>query len=182
MFFETNDKIFIDETKAKTFIMAVSAVPAHRVRDVEKSLRVLLLPGQKRIHFRTESDRRRKLILAAFRELDVRVSVWKMSGKPDKNSRDACLAAITSESILCGVVSIVLEREDSQMSQDRTLISGLLRQAKMSDSITFEHVAPQNHPILWLSDAVAWCQARGPEWRKRTDALTDGRIRVLRKT
>jgi len=182
MFFEANDHIFIDETKAKAFIMAVSAVPANRVRDIEKSLRGLLLPGQKKIHFRTESDRRRKLIIGVFRELNVRVSVWKISGKRDKYSRDACLGAITSESISCGVVSIVLEREASQMSRDRTLISGLLRQANMSDSITFEHVAPQSHPLLWVSDAVAWCHARGSDWRRRTDDLTRGRVKILKNT
>lgn len=41
------------------------------------------------------------------------------------------------------------------------------------------HVAPHVHPLLWVSDAVAWCCSNGGGWTRRVDAIVDSRVTRL---
>lgn len=55
--------VFVDETKSRGLHMAAARCQTDDVAVHRKALRALLLPGQERLHFRHETDARRKKIL-----------------------------------------------------------------------------------------------------------------------
>ena len=58
MIFQRDDYVYVDESKARAYILVATAVSAADRASVEKELRSLLKHGQRRLHFNSESDRR----------------------------------------------------------------------------------------------------------------------------
>src|SRR5262245_15968736 len=109
--------VFVDETKSRGFLMAAARCPAGEVAVHRKALKGLLLPGQERLHFRHESDQRRKLILKLVTDFRLLVDLYAV----ERNSRDArrrCLDAIVRDSA-DSAERLVVERDDSTYEHDR---------------------------------------------------------------
>lgn len=172
---KAGDRIFVDESKARGYYVVATATAAGSVRAANKQLRELLKSGQNRIHFKSESDSRRRLILSAMSRLDVRVSVWVARGRPDKEARPLCLAALVEEAVTGGASSLMIERDASIERADRRLIAAALRRTGVAD-LRYEHCAPHEQPLLWVSDAVAWCYSNGGDWVRRVEGIVDGRV------
>lgn len=144
----------------------------------ERALRDLLKPGQRRIHFKSESDSRRRQILSRMCTLDVRVAVWIVKQRSDKEARPLSLGALTAEAARAGVAQLIIERDESLERADRRLIADAIRRAGSPD-IQYRHVAPHEHPLLWVSDAVAWCYSNGGDWIRRVDGIVESRVTQL---
>ena len=43
----------------------------------------------------------------------------------------------------------------------------------------YRHVTPHEHPLLWVSDAVAWCYSNGGDWIRRVEAIVESRVTRL---
>lgn len=173
MTFSAGDRVFVDESKARGYIIVATASSPSLIHDYEKALRGLLKPGQRRIHFKSESDSRRREILSRMCKLDLRASVWIAKGLPNKEARDACLASLVSECCRAQVSALIIERDESLMSADRRVISMALRGGM--HSLQYSHSAPHGQPLLWVSDSVAWCYAKGGDWIRRAKPLTGHR-------
>ena len=180
MSFRPADHIFVDESKARGYYVVATAVSAALLRAAEKDLRKLLRPGQSRIHFKSERHSRRRLILARMCELDVRCSVWVVKHRPDKIARPTCLAALANEAVKGRATRLIMERDQSLEVHDRQLIARVLRREGGS-SLRYEHANPRERPLLWVSDAVAWCHSNGGDWERRCDAIVAGRVTPLEK-
>ncbi|ALS57699.1 hypothetical protein [Rathayibacter toxicus] len=55
--------VFIDETKARGYVVAASAVASAHVKRTEQAVRALVRQGQRRFHFNHESDSSRRGLL-----------------------------------------------------------------------------------------------------------------------
>jgi hypothetical protein len=141
----------------------------------EKVLRALLKPGQRRIHFKSERESRRREILSRMNELDVRVAVWIVKGRPNKEARDLCIAEVASEACRSGANQLIIERDDSLVAADRRLIASVLRREEHT-GLQYQHAAPHEYPLLWVSDAVAWCYSSGGGWIRRVEPLVESRL------
>ena len=64
MSFQPADRLFIDESKARGYYIAVTAAHQESTPMLDKALRALLKPGQRRLHFKSERDSRRREILS----------------------------------------------------------------------------------------------------------------------
>lgn len=108
-------------------------IPAQRQettnRASERALRDFLEPGQPRLHFKSESDSRRRQILSRMCALDVRVSGWLVKQRSDREARPLSLAALTEDTVRGGVAKLVIERDASLERPDRRLIAGTIRPA-----------------------------------------------------
>ncbi|MDQ8707565.1 hypothetical protein RCO28_34605 [Streptomyces sp. LHD-70] len=94
--------IFVDETKARGYVIAAAAVLPRNLNASRTALRGLLLGGQSRIHFTKERDSRRRTILSRMSELDVSVDVYDASALASaREARAACLDAIVSDAVGC---------------------------------------------------------------------------------
>ncbi|MDN4475378.1 hypothetical protein QQX09_05845 [Demequina sp. SYSU T00192] len=176
MIFNAGDRVFVDESKSNVYVMAATAVAPAAHADVRRSLRRLLRAGQTRLHFTRESDSRRREILATMNGLDVRSAVWAVRGESDRVARPRCLVAMVGAFARDGVAELLLECDASLERSDRQVIERVLRSGRERPGLTYRHVPPTEDPVLWVSDAVAWCVQRRGEWLRRIEPLVERRV------
>lgn len=163
------DIIYVDESKARGYIMVATAIAPAEVREAERALRAMLRPGQRRIHFKSESDPRRRSVLSTMVGLPLRCSIWVVDGLPDTLARPRILGALTQAAQDAGAAQLILERDESLEVADRRLSAAVT--ASHTSDLRYRHAAPHEHPMLWVSDAVAWCQYRGGAWAERSKSI-----------
>lgn len=173
--FRPADRVYVDESKARGYYVVATATATGDIHASERMLRELLKPGQRRIHFKSESDSRRRQILSRMCALEVRVSVWVVKRRPDREARPLSLGALTEGAVRAGVAQLILERDVSLERADRRLIADTIRRVG-STQMQYRHVAPHDHPLLWVSDAVAWCYSHGGDWVRRVEAIVGPRV------
>lgn len=76
------------------------------------------------------------------------------------------------------MAQLVIERDESLERADRRLIADAIRRARFSE-MQYWHVAPHEHPLLWVSDAVAWRYSNGGDWTRRVEAIVESRVTRL---
>ncbi|MFW6188066.1 MAG: hypothetical protein ACOC84_08755 [Actinomycetota bacterium] len=153
--------VFVDESKVGGYYVAASVVAAGDVSATRRAVRALLLPRQKRIHFTDERDDRRKKLLRDFAGLEVTVCVYVAKGLRDKEARPLCLTALAADVAASRVDHLYLEKDDSSFETDKRVLARTFAGYQYHPRYVF----PKAHeePLLWVSDAVAWCyQKRGP--------------------
>ncbi|WP_152977988.1 hypothetical protein [Curtobacterium sp. S6] len=169
--------VFVDESKSNEYYIAASAVASNDVNETRKSVRGLMLPGQKRLHFKDEKDSRRKQLLKSFSDLGVEVSIYVAGGLKDKEARPLCLSALAKDLARCEVDRLYLEQDASTLVVDKKVLRNTFAEYSHSPSYVFPRASEE--PLLWIADAVAWCyQRRGP-WIQRVAPLVDGRVRKI---
>jgi hypothetical protein len=94
--------------------------------------------------------------------------------RSDKEARPLTLGALAEEAARAGIAQLIFERDESLERADRRLIADVIRRAGSSE-MAYRHVAPHEHPLLWVSDAVAWC-SNGGDWIRRVDAIVESRV------
>lgn len=72
------------------------------------------------------------------------------------------------------VAELVIERDESTEQVDRRLIAELIR--RRGAHLRYRHASPHEHPLLWVSDAVAWCTSHGGDWSRRARSLVGERV------
>ncbi len=160
---------FVDESKSSSYIVVVTLVRPRDLQDVRKSMNALRKPGQSRIHFAKESDRRRREILSVIQRLPQTSHYFISQSKHQGIARAECLSELVLATGRLKVHRLVLEREESYELADRRLIQSLLLQSG-SANVEYLHESPAAEPCLWIPDAVAWSIQKGGDWRRRAFA------------
>jgi hypothetical protein len=166
--------VFCDESKDKGFLLAAVQVPCSGVDRVRTEVRGLHLPNQVRLHFTSESPPRRKKIMAALVAAgDISTVIYDAARFRDdgKAGRDAAIKAMTASAAQIPAARIVLETDDSAVEQDRVIIKAQLEAAGVAEVVGCDHMRAREEALLAIPDAVAWCFAKGGEWRKLADPL-----------
>ncbi|MYG94050.1 MAG: hypothetical protein F4138_03525 [Acidimicrobiia bacterium] len=133
----------------------------------------MLLSGQRRLHFATESNRCRKSILAGMVKLPVRVWVY-MSGEKEPLARKRSIDALLQDLDAVNGERLVIERREiSQDAKEKTQIAEAKRLGLAPARLTYAHLGPNEEPLLWIADAVAWAYGAGGSWRQRTRELVE---------
>src|SRR2546425_7367379 len=156
---------FVDESRrGADYLMALVLVQPRELDRSRVIMRGLVRPGQRRVHFKKESNARRRQVLAAVGQLGAKAHVWVCRHHDDVFARQACLRRMVPTLLELGVSRLVLESCQNEDMQDRhTLASALLAAESV---LSYEHLRPAEDPILWVSDAVAWCYGAGGDWRR----------------
>ncbi len=162
---------FIDESiRRDRYLICASVIDARNLTVTRQALRSLLSAGQRRIHFNSESDSRRRRFLSEIASLEVANIICSASGRDQVGARAAALHEVVVHLRRCGVRRLVLETRQGQDHRDRAVI----RQVVTPDSATvfsYTHQTPRSEPLLWVPDAVAWAWGRGGAWRRRLREL-----------
>jgi len=155
--------------RAGRYLLAAAETNAHGAIQVRRALGDLVLSGQRRLHFKSESHARRRVILDSIVELPVSVTVLTCRGLGEAASRRLLLGALTRliqtderESTL------FIERVDGSVALDQAAITSARRREPV---LTWHHLAPHEDPALWVSDAIAWAVGAGGEWRRRAEPV-----------
>lgn len=167
---------YADESIRAQFIMTLVLVPAAARGDVEREVRSLMLPGQRRLHMNSERPARKRLILSATSRLSVDASIF-IAQRPVETARSACLHAIATHAVEVGVAELILDRsEEKQDARDRAA----LRQVLAKEPMTYRHAASHEHAGLQLADVFGWGYGAGGEWRRRVDPVVRQVVRLER--
>lgn len=107
-------------------------------------------------------------------ELRVEVQVYVVRGLSHREARELCLRALVNDLVASSASRLCLERDASVEAADRRLIRNALARHQSLETITYHHANPAEQPVLWISDAVAWCQQAGGEWPRRAGPIVTG--------
>ncbi|MGN2642498.1 hypothetical protein ACTD5D_41255 [Nocardia takedensis] len=171
---------FIDETKEKGLLVVATFARPNDLTAARKALRKHLISGQRRIHFTKESDPRRRSICSMLCELSLEVVVYDASGIQNKaTARQMSLSLIVGDLAAQRGNQLIIEQDDSLVASDRRILFEAVRKHEVAETLRYHHKRPHEEELLWVSDAVAWCWAKGGGWRDRVRPIvTDVRVVV----
>lgn len=164
--------IFVDETKAKGYVIAAATLLEGDLAGPRRGVQALVLPRQRSIHMKDESDARRRQIIdtiVALTDTSGLTTVIYDAGREgtELERRAVCLATLVKDAALHAQARIVLDLDESLQVWDRQRLIEYRRAAGLRDRLTYAHQARTAELLLAIPDAIAWSWARGGEWRTR---------------
>jgi hypothetical protein len=165
--------VFVDETKHRGYLLVASVVVPGDLDSVRRVLRGLVLPGQRRPHMKDENDQRRRSIATAISVSGVTATIYD-AGRPYRNERErraACLHALVIDAAQRGDAMLVLELDDTLVSWDSQRLIEFTREAGCRDTLRYERRRAASELLLAVPDAIAWCWAKGGDWRRRVEPI-----------
>lgn len=164
---------FVDESHRGAYLLVVTLLKPTELERTRTLLRSLRVGGERRLHFKHESDAVKRMIAARLAQSGVRTRVYTGRGGTE-GVRRSCLAHLVSDLIALDARRLVLEaRGREEDRRDRRTIGPLLRGAGGDGRLVYEHLRPHEEPSLWISDAVAWCHGAGGGWRRRVSPIIE---------
>jgi hypothetical protein len=163
--------VFCDESKARGFIFVAAVILPGDLAIVRKQVSVLRMPRQRRIHFAKEQDCRRRAIIDALVSTHVRVRIYDGGRADERSARVACLKRLVEDLTTLSAGFLVLEQDDSLVESDRRVLYSQVRRSGCEQTLAYEHKHAYQESLLTIPDAVAWCHARGGDWRRRIQPL-----------
>ncbi|WP_343991771.1 hypothetical protein [Nocardioides dubius] len=142
--------IFIDETKAKGYVVVAVLCPDTSLSLARRAIGGLVLPGQRSIHMKQEGPRRRQAI-----------------------------ADVVTGLVPSGVHAVVLDAgrgPSPERVRRKRALEAIVELAAHGSPASL--VIDLDQPLLALPDVVAWCWARGGEWRRRVSPVVSHTLEV----
>lgn len=162
---------FIDESvRGGTYIVCAVTVSPSDLNATRTALRSLRAKGQRRLHFSTESDQRRRQLLKELSTLELASTIYVAKHRDKTAARAAILHEAVVELRGSGVTRLVLEAREGQDKRDRATIYTALG-PHPNPEFEYTHRKPASEPLLWVPDAVAWAWGRDRRWRQRVNEL-----------
>lgn len=160
---------FADESRrGSTYLIAAAIAHPADLRCLRRTLRGLLLPGQREVHFKREKEPRQREIADAISRLPVQVQVYRSScGRHDETARQACIVRLTRDLLDRRAHRLVIDSRSNRDVHDRSTIREVISQYRHDTPLAYEHVASTSEPLLWVADSAAWCVEAGSGWRRR---------------
>jgi len=168
--------VFVDETKRRDYLLVAGVVLPVDLDAVRKVMRGLVLPGQRRLHMKDENDSRKRSIATAIAVSCVHATIYD-AGRRYRNERErraACLRAVVQDAAARGDSMLVLEQDDSMVGWDNQNLIEFTRASGCRDTLRYEHRRAASELALAIPDAVAWCWAKGGDWRRRVEPVVTG--------
>lgn len=147
--------LYLDECKQNPFLLVGYLLPQVESQKVRKQLSNLRMPGQRSIHFKLESPRRRREIVSVLNVLKCEVFVIKCSQR--KSPRSHAINTLLERNRF---KSFVFELDETSRFRDHQLFRG------HENLLNWDHKMRHEEPLLWVADAVAWSVNRGGEWER----------------
>lgn len=167
--------IYVDEAKTGGYLLVAAVVLPDDSAAVRAVLRGLVLKGQYRIHMKKERDSRKRAIVDAICASGARATIYDAGRgrRYELDARAACLRALVADVAGDDRGLLVLEQDDSLLGWDKQQLIELSREFGCRDTLRYRHERAAAEQLLALPDAIAWCWAKGGEWRKRIEPVVD---------
>lgn len=139
------------------YLICAAIIDTGELDSIREILRPLLLPGQRKLHWTDESDRRRREIVAMLTEIDaMQVIVTHRSARSRKTERyrRKCLEQLYFELEQMKVQELTLEsRLASQDRKDHEHLAAVNGRGHTL-AVRINHVRGGNDPLLWIPDIL----------------------------
>lgn len=156
-------RAWVDESSAnrgettQEYLVGAAIVDAEDQDSIREELRPLLLPGQIKLHWTDESERRRRRIvdaIVAAGPMIVVVAHLSERQRKTERFRRKCLEMLYYELAAAEVLDVTLEsRSADQDAKDRAHIVALQSQG-LDRGVRIHHQRGGDEPLLWIPDAV----------------------------
>ena len=163
--------VYVDESKRAGYVLAATAVADPEA--ARKVVRGLIVPGRRRLHMHNETARRRLIVVSTLTAMPLAVRIYDAARRypTEHEARAACLAALVEDlADSAGDTHVVIERDDSLVRADQTVLYRAIRRAHragLPGAVHYDHQLPHEDLLLALPDVAAWCWVRSAEWRRR---------------
>ena len=165
--------VFVDESKQRDYLLVAAVVMPSDLAEARRSLRALVMPGQRRLHMKKESDARRRVIIDTI-TATVATAIIYNAGRPvrhELDAREVCLRAVVTDVAAAGHHLLVIEQDDSLLWWDRQHLIEITRDVGCRTTLRYEHRRAEQDMLLAVPDAIAWCWAKGGQWHDRVRPL-----------
>ncbi|MDQ6527119.1 hypothetical protein RB608_26130 [Nocardioides sp. LHD-245] len=148
----------------------VAAPDLIQVRGVMRSL---VPSGRVRVHFKKLTDSQRGRVVRELLKLPLSCTVVRVRGLPDPSARGVALRTVFAQAEAQRAEVVVIETDEPSREADLAIARGAFGSVR--------HLRHFEEPILWVSDAIAWCLQRGGRWPTsvapliRADHFVEGR-------
>ena len=144
---------FVDESIRRRYLLCAVTVRPKDLIDSRRELRMMLLPGQRRLHFSQEATPRRKALLSRMSRMNVQAAIYECTGG-EASARRAGMWLV-QDLVAIGARRLVVGSREGRDRMDRRMIRAALLDAGAIDALDYEHMGPSEEPLLWVADAVA---------------------------
>ena len=134
------------------------------------------MPGQRSIHFVKEAESRRRKLIKEITDLGFSGIRFEAKEKNQKLARELCIKEIVRFADKNEIRNLAFERDESAVANDEKWLKEEIRETQGIDRLGFVHLNRFEEPLLWVADAIAWCDARGGDWEKRINSSIKFRI------
>lgn len=157
-------RAFADESEPQqhgltSYLLAAAIMPCDACECARATMMSLLAKGQRKLHWHSESESRRRKIIAAVVQLDAMHLVVirpSRSGESAERRRRKCLERFLPELDARDVEDVRFEsREAKQNARDRQMLDVLRARHAVSSRIRISHTPGPSEPLLWIADTVA---------------------------
>jgi hypothetical protein len=172
---------FVDESaRHRQFLLCVTLVQPAHLASTRRTLAGLLLRGARELHFKKEKEPRRRQLIDRMGKMSVTTRVYTASCMPktEEAARQRCLAQAVEDLLSLGARRLVLDTRNERDEHDRRTLQRSLGSLPSKSELTYEHLDSTLEPLLWISDAVAWCFGAGGDWARRSACLVEEHIRL----
>jgi hypothetical protein len=163
-------KAFLDESLSdrrrdpNVYLLAAAVCDRAALPPARDAITALKLRGQLKLHWRSESDKRRRLIAEAIAGLPLDHLVVVRDGRPGERTerrRRHCLERMLYELDELKVATATFEsRGPKDDERDRHMLDALRGQQSISAHLRITHVAGPLEPMLWVADAICGAVVR----------------------
>jgi hypothetical protein len=168
--------LYLDESKAKNYVFIGVLVGDGDAPRLRKRVAALKMPGQRSIHFVKEAESRRRKLIHEISDLGFGAVRFESKDKNQKKARELCIREIVRFAANQGIRSLVFERDESAVKNDEKWLKEAILKTQGIDKLGFVHLRRFEEPLLWVADAIAWCDARGGDWANRVNESITIRI------
>jgi hypothetical protein len=160
------EHMFVDESKARSYVLAGVICPSDSLGSVRKLLTGFLLPGQTRLHFSKERAHRKSVIIQSLLETQLSAVIIETPKKPSEiEARARVLRRLVRETQELHIERLIIEQDSSTLALDRRIVSDSLSHMRQPRAFGYTWLLPQQEPLLWAADAYAWAWSAGKQWK-----------------
>jgi hypothetical protein len=160
--------VYVDESKAKGFLLVGVFVAPSAVSRLRSALRALRRPGQRSIHFVSERNTIRDAVVRTLIDMDISaLIVMAPKRRTPQTPRELCVRTLARTCVEKEASFVVLETDRTLVPDDKRW---LFEELHKSD-VRYDHKERHEEPLLWAADAIAWAWNRDAAWRAKVRPL-----------
>lgn len=136
-------------SKERGYVLAATVILPEDLDPYRKLIRSLTMKGQYRIHFKKESEPRRRKIIAELAASGVTATIYDASAhQVELTARDHCLAAVVTDATATGAHMLVIEQDDSLLKWETQRLIEITRDAGCQHTLRYEHKRAATENLL----------------------------------
>ncbi len=149
--------VFVDESRQGDYLLVAAVLVPTDLATARRSLRALVMPGQRRLHMKKESRARRRAIIEAIASTGASAIIYNagLPGRRELDARAGCLRAVLADVVTAGHHMIIFEQDDSLLWWDQQRLIEITREVGSRATLRYEHQRAEHELLLAMPDAIA---------------------------